>query len=384
MNPMPPSGRRALPLLLSTALALGACSFSDISEKGKIDYKSAGGKRAPLDIPPDLVNPRTDDRYTIPEAAQRERTLSAYQTTRAAERPADTRVLPTPQGMRIERAGTQRWLVVDRPADKLWDPVREFWTESGFVLGTERPAVGVMETEWAENRAKIPQDIIRRSLGSLFDGLYSTPERDLFRTRLEPAAGGGTEIYISHRGMIEAWTDEKRIQAMWKPRPSDPELEAEFLRRLMVKLGAAPDSAKQLVAGSAQPGPETVRVVDQGATNYVEIREGFDRAWRRVGLALDRGGFTVEDRDRSKGTYFVRYIDPEVEGAAGKSGGFLSRMFSRETKATSAQQYRITVEGTAESARVGVLGKEGQALTSEFDRKTAVKILNLLREQLAQ
>ena len=227
-------------------------------------------------------------------------------------------------------------------------------------------------------------NIIRRTIGRVFDTLYSSSERDRFRVRLEPAQGGGTEIYLSHRGMSEEYTSPQRENTVWRPRPSDPELEAEFLRRLMVKLGATQEAAAKSVDSAKASDQGAARVVQQGDASYVEVPEVFDRAWRRVGLALDRGGFTVEDRDRSKGLYFVRYVDPEVEGSAGGKPGFFSRLFTSEKKATSAQQYRIQVEGSGERTRVGVLGKDGAALTSEFDRKTAAKILKLLREQLLQ
>lgn len=371
-----------LPLLLVLPFMLSACSISDaINERTRIDYKSAG-KLAPLDVPPDLVSPRGDERFTIPERGQR--TYSGYESARATARTdVEAKVLPAVEGMRVERAGTQRWLVVNQPADKLWPVVREFWQESGFVLASESPATGVMETEWAENRAKIPQDVIRRTVGRLFESVYSSAERDKFRTRFETTAAG-TEIYISHRGMEEVYTSQDRDRTIWQPRATDPELEAEFLRRLMVRLGAEQDRARELMAAAAAPAQsDTARVLTGGTTDVLEIREGFDRAWRRVGLALDRGGFTVEDRDRSQGMYFVRYIDPEVEGATGGKPGLLGRLFSRSpSKATSAQQYRIRVEGAGDLSKVTVLGKDGQALSSETDRKTGAKIIALLREQL--
>ena len=146
--------------------------------------------------------------------------------------------------MRIERAGTQRWLVVNRSADELWNPIREFWQENGFLLALDQPNLGIMETDWAENRAKIPQDFIRNALGKVFDSLYSTSERDKFRTRLERTASGGTEIYISHRGMQEVYSTSTKDQTVWQPRAPDPEIEAEFLRRLMVKLGVPQDQAR--------------------------------------------------------------------------------------------------------------------------------------------
>ena len=371
-------------LAVGAALAFAGCSTMDyLSSQGKIEYKSAS-KLPELDVPPDLVKPQGDERYSIPERPQEERTLSAYQASRTTARPAtEATVLPAVEGMRIERAGTQRWLVVNQPAERLWPVVREFWQESGFLINVEVPAAGLMETDWAENRAKIPQDLIRRTIGKVFESIYSTGERDKFRTRLE-SVPGGTEIYISHRGMEEVLTGTalEKDSSVWQPRPNDPELEIEFLRRLMLKLGASEERARAQVAGASQPPTETARLIETSSgAGVLEISEGFDRAWRRVGLALDRGGFTVEDRDRSQGAYFVRYIDPEVAGS-GKPG-FFARMFSSKPKG-SQQQYQVRLAAEGELTRVSVLSKEGQPLTAEADIGTANKILTLLREQLRQ
>jgi len=368
------------------ALVLAGCSVTElVEEQGRIEYKSAA-KLPSLEVPPDLVSPRGDERYAIPDRPQRERTFSGYQTARVAERPAgEVRTLPPVEGVRVERAGTQRWLFVNQPAERLWPVLREFWQESGFLIESEDPPAGLMETNWAENRAKLPQDVIRRTLGRVFDSLYSTGERDRFRTRLETVAGG-TEVYISHRGMIEVYTSAEKEATMWQPRPSDPELEAAFLQRLIVKLGADQERAKTMVAGAAPPVAQTATLVGAApGAQGLEIREGFDRAWRRVGLALDRGGFTVEDRDRSQGMYYVRYIDPEAE-AAGKAAkpGFFGRLFSRSASAAPAQQYRVRLAAAGDVTRVTVLSRDGQPLASELDQRTGQRILALLREQLQQ
>jgi outer membrane protein assembly factor BamC len=349
-------------LAACAALTLSACS---VFEGEKIDYKSAG-KGAALEVPPDLTQLSRDSRYQIPGGAV---TASSFQVGQAA--PALPTAATALGDVRIERDGNQRWLVVNRSADQLWGPVRDFWLESGFLLAEDEQNLGIMETDWAENRAKIPQDFIRNALGKLLDSIYSTAERDKFRTRLERTATGGTEIFISHRGMIEVYSTSQKDQTVWQPRPADPELEAEFLRRLMVKLGVPQEQTKSVVA---QPVKQTSRVAMVGNTPVVQIDEGFDRAWRRVGLALDRTGFTVEDRDRAQGTYFVRYVEPTADK---KSPGFLAKLFSRD-KAEAPLKYRITVKSQGESTTVSVLDSTGKPETSE----NAKRIVQVIADDL--
>jgi outer membrane protein assembly factor BamC len=282
----------------------------------------------------------------------------------------------------IERSGNQRWLVAAGAPDKLWGQVKDFWQETGFVIKLELPDAGVMETDWAENRAKIEQDFIRNLLGKLIDSVYSTAERDKFRTRLEPGSTPGTtDIFISHRGMYEIYVTEGKDQTKWQPRPADPELEAEMLRRLMIRLGSDEKRAAEAVRAAQEKPVERARLT-RGAdgAGTLEVEESFDRAWRRVGLALDRVGFTVEDRDRSRGLYFVRYVDPESDNEK-KEDTFLSRL--NPFKGSSADkvqiQYRIFVREAGSLSTVQVLSTEGGIRSV---RPTARKILNLLYDQL--
>lgn len=371
--------RKVLVAALVVPALLAGCG--SLFESKKVEYKSAG-KLPPLEVPPDLTQPTRDDRYSVPDVTPKgSATFSAYADERASQGGRATtgqEVLPQADKMRIERAGSQRWLVVVGSPDKVWSGLKDFWQNMGFIVSVEMPEAGIMETDWAENRAKIPQGILRDTIGKAFDFLYSTPERDKFRTRIEKGAQPDTtEIYISHRGMYEIYTDEGKSETRWQPRPADPELEAEMLRRLMVRLGVDEGRAKTMVAEAVQD--ERAKLLPEGG---LQVLEPFDRGWRRVGLALDRVGFTVEDRDRSQGVYFVRYVDPEIDlKKKGEDEGFLSKLaFWRDSKLDPSKslKYRIHVKAVGDTSVVQVLTAEGGADQSE----TGKKILRLLHEQL--
>jgi outer membrane protein assembly factor BamC len=356
--------------LLGLTIALSACSVLDTE---KIDYKSAS-KAPTLDIPPDLTQLSRDTRYAVAGGVVSANALQASQATAAPTGPSAGAAPASLGDVRMERNGNQRWLVVKRPADKLWDPVREFWLESGFALTLDQSNIGIMETEWAENRAKIPQDPIRATLGKVLDSLYSTGERDKFRTRLERNADGSTEIYISHRGMVEVYSSSAKDSTVWQTRPTDPELETEFLRRLMLKLGVGQEQAKAVVASTAVQRPPVARVASVNNIPVLQLNEGFDRAWRRVGLALDRTGFTVEDRDRNQGVYFVRYVGQGDK----KDQGFFSKLFKGDKGAGAPIKYRVVVRSQGESSTVSVLNAEGAPESSA----NAENIVRLLAEDL--
>ncbi|MES2978163.1 MAG: outer membrane protein assembly factor BamC [Pseudomonadota bacterium] len=360
--------------VLVAALALPGCTtLSNLTSGDKVDYKSTGSKGPSLDVPPDLTQLSRESRYVVPGAPV---SASAYQVGQAT--PALPLATLNVGDVRIERAGNQRWLVVNRSPEQLWSPVRDFWQESGFLLSLEQQNLGIMETDYAENRAKLPQDFIRNTLGKVLESLYSTGERDKFRTRLEKAPNGGTEIYVSHRGMVETIIDPRQGnagsgQTMWQPRPADPELEAEFLRRMMVKLGVSQEQSRAQIASAAPR--QTARVANLNNSPVVQIDEGFDRAWRRVGLALDRTGFTVEDRDRSQGLYFVRYVEPVSDK---KEPGFFSKLFGGASATPEPLKYRIAVRSQGEATTVSVLNAQGGAETSA----NAQRIVQVIADDL--
>jgi len=361
------------------ALTLAGCG-STMFDSAKVEYKSER-KLPPLEIPPDLTTPVRDDRYQIPDTNPTGgTTLSAYNAARAnAPRPGTSGILPEIDKVRLDRSASERWLVVSEPPEKVWPIVKDFWQELGFLIKVELPEAGVMETDWAENRAKIKQDPIRNLIGSVLDGAYSTGERDKFRTRLERGEKPGTtEIYVTHRGVSEVYTNQYHDATTWQPRPPDPSLEAEFLHRLMVRFGAEDARARAQLATVKQEGRAKIVATENGA-GRLELAEPFDRAWRRVGLVLDRVGFTVEDRDRSKGFYFVRYVDPEADALNKKDDGFFSWLaFWRSAPDPKAGQFRVFVKDRSELSEVQVLDKEGNPEVSDTGRK----ILSLLQEQL--
>ena len=369
--------RAAAPLLaLSLALSLAGCSsFENLMSGDKVDYRGSAQKTAPLEVPPDLSQLAREGRYqpqTGVVSASTLRQPNAGPAPAAAATVAPNAVAD----MRIERQGNTRWLVTGMQPEALYPLVRSFWQERGFSLAVDNPEIGLMETDWAENRANIRQDILRRTLGRVIENLYSTPERDRFRTRIERTANG-SEVFISHRGMQEIYTSELKDATVWQPRPSDPELEIEFLSRLMVKLGAKEDTARTTVA-AAPAAPAKARVATVPATAAMEIDEGFDRAWRQVGLALDRSGFTVEDRDRSAGIYFVRYIDPKQ--ANKDEPNFFSKLFGGGDKDTARpQRVRVLVKATGAKTQVTVQTADGNPDNSLQARTIVGKLIDELK-----
>ena len=104
------------------------------------------------------------------------------------------------------RACGQPALVVvgGTPGRNLWPQIGDFWLELGFILNIDSPEIGVMETDWAEDRAKIPQ-VSPPSIGKVLDGLFSTPSATSSAPASKQGMGnghGGGHLAPRHDGNL--------------------------------------------------------------------------------------------------------------------------------------------------------------------------------------
>ena len=350
-------------------IALAGCGAMGSGDK-RIDYRAGAGQVPSLEVPPDLTLPETDDRYKVAGGeGESVATYSAYAKGDATGSPRSTAaasaVLPVVAGVSLERNGTQRWLSVNARAENVWPLVKDFLRETGLNIQSEDQSAGLIETEWAENRAKIPQGGIRSVVGKVFDNLYSSGELDQYRIRLERVKdGASTEIYINHRGK-EEMLDADKNTSKWQSRPNDPELEAELLQRLMVRLGGSPVQAAAAVtegAGASMGAANLLEIFD--GSSVIVINDAFDKSWRRVGLAIERAGLVVEDKDRAKGVYFLRSVKAEK--------GWMDKLQFWKDDEDASLRYRVNVKDGGASCEVGVTDQNGVSNDASKQRLQAI------------
>jgi outer membrane protein assembly factor BamC len=372
--------RRYLSILVVFLIAFGALTAcKSISSNDTVDYKGSGAIRGPnLAYPPDLITSQADRRYIVQDGSA---TMSDYNAAVKKSSQLRNNVMTGIPGMRIARDGERRWLVVEKPATEIYPQVKDFWQENGFLLIVDSPSTGIMETDWVENRAKISQDFIRSTLSSVLDSIYDTGERDKYKTRLEATKPTETEIYITQRGAVEQCVRDATqncISTIWTSRPNDPELEAAFLARLMERLGMTQEKAKAMVAAPLGPKTPKAKFVQDGINQaHIELSAGFDRSWRDVGLALDRSNFSVEDRNRSSGVYYVRYVNPKD---LGDTKGFFSNLFSsKDDSSLKAKKFQVVIKTTGENS-TSVYVQDADSKPE--NTPAGFQLLTLLAEQL--
>ncbi len=348
-------------------ISLVGCGTMGLNNK-RIDYRAGAVQVPSLEVPPDLTSPETDDRYKVagPEG-ESVATYSAYNKGEAAPAARSAAaVLPVVKGVSLEKNGAQRWLKVSDKAENVWPVVKAFLQETGLTIHSEDQAAGIIETDWAENRAKIEQDAVRSVIGKVFDSMYSSGERDQYRIRLERTKdGAGTEIYVTHKGKEEV-LDADKNSSKWQSRPNDPELEAELLQRLMVRFGGNPVQAATAVT-------EGGAVVSAGTANLLQVFDGssvivindtFDKSWRRVGLAIERTGYVVEDKDRAKGVYFLHTAKVEK--------GWTDKLQFWKDEEDTISRYRVNVKDGGASCEVSVTDQNGASSDASKQRLEAI------------
>lgn len=351
----------------------------------RLEYKKQREASESLEIPPDLTSGNFDDALDVPAAASGSATYSEYVGGRARQRQVaqSGEVLPEVNAVKLRRDGNSRWLEIKASPQQVWPRVVEFWRGQGILLVQQEPAVGIMKTDWLENRAELRKDFVTRMMRKVADGLYATSTRDQFRVRLEAGSvPGSTDLYLTMRSMEEQLVNNTVGDAdntVWAPTESDPETEAAMLRRLMVYLGANERVATSATASPSGPGPtrpSSVRIVTVGGGSALVMQEEFRRAWRMTGSALDRVGFAVEDRDRSRGVYFVRYDDLSKRGE--KKGWGSKLAFWKSDDLDPVKQYQVRVTSEGNSSQVTVNDAAGR----RDDSETGQRILTLLKEQM--
>jgi outer membrane protein assembly factor BamC len=366
-----------------SVLSLGACAIfalagcdtlNDWLAPDRVNYK--GAETAPsLNVPSDLSTADISQRYAAPPAVNTLGGTAARTQTPQGNLTVGVPSTQDPLGMHVEVDGDRRWLVVDgRTPDQLWPQLQEFWTENGFTLKTDSPNTGIMSTDWAENRANIPSDWFRNSIGKLLDFAYSSGTRDMFRTQVDRASDGSTDISVTHSAMEEVLTGQDKTGSKWETRPRNPALEAVIMQKIMQKFGLTEAQSAQLVK-QARPAGAKVALEQTGGSPTLDLAEPFDRAWLRVGLALDRTNFTVDNRDREKGIYYVHYSDSMADL---KKEGLFGKFFSSNTPMPT-RQFLVNVKPKADTlTQVGVVDANGQPDTSS----DAQRIVSLLHAQL--
>ena len=367
---------RFLALAAGATIALAGCSsINDLLTQEQVDYKSTV-RGDPLSLPPDLSSERINSpQYSITGGTAS--ALAYNEAQKKAQANQGQNVLPEVAGMKVMRSGDTRWLQINADPNQVYPRLISFWNNEGFTINRDNPQAGIIETDWAENRAKIPGNFLRRALGSIIDMVSDSGERERFTTRLE-RNGNMTEVYINHQRMVETAMDRDATTFRWLPADEDPGLNAVMLSRLMAFLGVEEERARNAVreaqaVGAAPQQVQQLLLID-GETALSSPLSS-DDTWRRVGDSLNRAGFTIDEANLANGSYVVRYLDTDT-GEKRQAGNIFSRLWGDHGNITPLP-YTIQVTPDAGGSKITVFNRDG----AQENTTTGKRILRVIAER---
>ncbi len=340
-------------------LLLSACANDAI----KVYEESTYGP--PLEVPPDLTAPARDRGLEIPVLPD----TGGMEKTAQRQTVAGLKVAPDVAGVQVMHDGALSWFVIKGKPEQIWPWARDFFLDAGFFLEFEDPKLGIVETAWKQQRTTMPESTEQATVDDEVLRVFGVPLREKYRIRLERTPDDATEIYLTHRGARLLRDDDTIV---WDLQGSDAELEAEMRKRLLIYLGVAQDKAEGMLATALRT-KLTSLVTDADGNKILRVDQDFQRAWRRVGVALDHMKLVITDRDRSNGTYFVETRDPVAP--SGEDKGWFSSLFSSEAQV---RAYQIVLHDEGESVNVLIRDKDQKLIKAD----EAEPLLKQLSEQL--
>lgn len=328
-----------------------------------------------LEVPPELSEPDSNQSLVIPNIAASGSTYSAYNNTEVINNRNTKVANANPKGIKVIRDGATQWLEINMTADKLWPQLKLFFAEVGFEIKREDKALGVMDTNFLENRLALPTNWFSKILNRI----SSTGLRDKYRARIERTENPEvTRLFITHQGLKEQAMDTSEITTFklwWESRPSDPELEAEMYQRFLIFSDISKEESIKLLNQVAAK--ERTQLIDKDGTQVLHVGEGFARTWRRVGIALDRIGLFVEDRNRSNGLYYLRITD-DFRVKVQEEKNWLSNLFSSDDSVKLKERYLLSVAEKGPVTVISIYEPSGAKADGRFVKQLLSELKSYL------
>jgi len=322
-------------LLLLISLFLSGC-FSDKQKQTikenrielgdiKINYYSDKSVTS-LEVPPDLTQPSYENSFRLSELVTDVESNTINLTNKEIEK-KEEKVFVTPADIKVKKSGNRRWLIVNKKPQVVWDLSRQFLKENGFVIKKSNKKTGIMETDFLENKPKIPSKslgVIRSFLEEIDNVSYTLPIVDSYKVRIEPLdSGNKSEVHLSIFSMAEVISGTGKDETtFWQASEKNYALETEMLYSLMLYLGGDSANARERIVNAQEEGKITVSL-DDGLNGYAKLqfRLNMIDAWDNISWALSDLNVILEDKDIKEKTFYIRVARTSDKGIMSKIFG---------------------------------------------------------------
>ena len=273
-----------------------------------------------LEVPPDLTSPEYENSFRVREFAKdiSMNTVNLTNTVDIIEN--KQKVFDVPANISIKTSGTRKWLEVDKNSEVLWNLSKQFLRENGFVIDKSNKKIGIMETNYLENKPEIPaasMGWIRSMLASQIDNVsYTLPSVDSYKIRIEPINDIKTEVHLSLSSMAEVITGYGKDETtLWQHKERDVALETEMLYKLMLYFGSDSAVAREKII-NAQKESQLVIKKDKDINGYTKLifNFGIEDTWDNVSWALNNMNLDIEDRDIKEKSFYINIARTSDQG----------------------------------------------------------------------
>jgi len=292
----------------------------------KINYYSDKSVTS-LEIPPDLTTPSYQNSFRLSEYANVDENTVNLTNKNINENEGE--VLPEITDIKVIKSGTRKWLLVEKDSETVWNLSKDFLKQSGFAIKKSNKKIGIMETDYLENKPVIPGQslgLIRSFFANTIDNVsYTLPSVDSYRLRVEPVDKKNTQVYLTLSSMREVVQGSGKTEStIWESKERDVGLETEMLYKLMVYLGSDSAKAKERILSAKENRKVKVTVLE-GINGYSKMvfNLNFIETWDNLAWAIDQLNLELEDRDIKEKSFYLRAANP-------KDLGIMSALFGDE------------------------------------------------------
>jgi len=373
--------------LLTMVLFLSSCLSQQQKEtikQNRIDNKEvkinyfSDKSLTPLEVPPDLTSPSYENAFRI-QAFVEDIDLNVVNlsnTEKISE--INQKILEVPARIEIKSAGTRKWLIVEKEPELVWDLAKQFLREQGFSLKKIDKKLGLIETNYLENKPDIPASsmgFIRSMLASQIDNVsYTLPSVDSYSLRIEPIKKGkSTEVYLSISSMAEVITNSGGQEStLWQFKERNISLETEMLYRLMIYLGSDSAEAREKILAAQKNSKISInQTTDINGFSKLLINFGIEEAWDNVSWAINNINLEVESKDVKEKSFYIN-------AARSSDKGFFTKVFGDDAVR---KIFRIYLRPKSKSETEVLfldVSEENETETKQFSSE----IMRLISDQL--
>ncbi len=319
----------------------------------------------PLVVPEDLSSTSIQNTMAIPQISSTQRHVNFEG---GAPRPEAIYAREEAEGVKIQKLGDQRWLLVPQPPAVVWPKVKQFFADNGVAIELEQPQTGRIDTEWMTISSKAARDVVRLSISDAKQAAGVATGRDRVRVLIEPGIRDrSTEIHLRYENDSKSMPHEDVM-----PAQSDiVEVETQLLNELGGYIAAnVADASISFVARNISTQSKAELQRDASDLPTLRLNLDFDRAWATVNQALHEAKLDVTDVDRSAGVFYVTVTDQMLNQEEKPS--IWTRWFRSEHK----RKVTILMEPKPPGFDLTVFDDNGQRTSSDV----AEQILIMIRE----